>query len=917
MELLSPYPGLRPFEVDESHLFFGRDNQTDELLQRLHATRFLAVVGPSGCGKSSLVRAGMIAALRGGFMVAAGARWQFAIMRPESCPMQSLAKALVDQTGVASQETEKDIATGFLAATLRRGPLGIVEALRDTPLPPATNLLILVDQFEEIFRFEREGGRDEADAFVSLLLATARQREVPVFVVITMRSDFLGDCATFEGLPEALNESQYLTPRLTREQRRDAMVGPARVFEGDVAPDLVSRLLNQMGTDPDQLPLMQHLLTRMWTWRFAPRDGALLVAAEPEPSSESAGRVLTLADYEAVGGLSNALSRHADEAFVELDERQKAIAETLFRRLSERAPGNRDIRRPTVAGEVAELAGASLDELIAVAEHFRAPGRSFIVPPYPEPIEPNRVLDVTHESLIRQWERLRNWAEQEENSAEIYRLLAQNASLWRHGQSALYQSPNLDVALDWRTREQPTALWAKRYGDDFGLAMEFLAESEKARAAREAEGAAKRRAEIRLWRITTASVSALSLLMLAFGGYWYKYYIENFAERVTYYNSATKRFGEPVGIGELTPDQVHHRALSFKFMQRGRRNPALWMEAVNADGDCTPDNYVGTYVQTKEEEDGNSPQHECHWEFVYDHKGQVVYEKAYDKDGHQRWGYSYTPIDQQRKSRTALYFNGQGLPARFKDSSVEVVRIDYSDNGFEKGRSYTDREGNPRPGLWGAYGLSLEFDQRGVPITVKSLDQDGSIMIDREGKAIRVMVPDAFGNALEVKYFDQDERPIVVTDGWHTRKAEYDVNGNLIYEAFFDTSGYPTVNRIGYHLARANYDERGHPREIGLYDNEGASLVTHPKILEVQAQSSAENLGLCNGDVIVAYDDKLVFSEMELIEAMGSLGDRLRRIDIIRDGRHLVFEAPPGRLGVRLGRTLTRSDQPKSANVSR
>jgi len=102
---------------------------------------------------------------------------------------------------------------------LRRGPLGVVEALQGTPLPADTNLLILVDQFEEIFRFEREGGRDEADAFVSLLLETARQRG-PVYVVITMRSDFFGDCAIFEGLPEALNESQYLTPRLTREQRR-------------------------------------------------------------------------------------------------------------------------------------------------------------------------------------------------------------------------------------------------------------------------------------------------------------------------------------------------------------------------------------------------------------------------------------------------------------------------------------------------------------------------------------------------------------------------------------------------------------------------------------------------------------------------------------------------------------------------
>src|ERR1019366_1426530 len=117
---------------------------------------------------------------------------------------------------------------------------GVVEVLRETPLPEATSLLILVDQFEEIFRFHRLFRTEEANAFVSLLLESAAQREVPIYVVITMRSDYLGDCAAFQGLPEVLNQSQYLTPRLTRDQRRDAIVCPARVFGGDVEPGLLN-----------------------------------------------------------------------------------------------------------------------------------------------------------------------------------------------------------------------------------------------------------------------------------------------------------------------------------------------------------------------------------------------------------------------------------------------------------------------------------------------------------------------------------------------------------------------------------------------------------------------------------------------------------------------------------------------------
>ena len=815
-ELQSPYPGLRPFKVDESHLFFGREEQTDELLHRLHATRFLAVVGPSGCGKSSLVRAGMVAALGAGFLVAAGARWQFAIMRPESRPMHGLARALVEQAGVGLHGTDAEIATGFLDATLRRGPLGVVEALRETPLPADTNLLILVDQFEEIFRFEREGGRDEADAFVSLLLATARQREVPVYVVITMRSDFFGDCAIFEGLPEALNESQYLTPRLTREQRQAAIVGPARVFGGDVAPDLVNRLLNQMGTDPDQLPLMQHLLIRMWTWRIPPREGVdwpgdAGIADEPD----GAGRRLTLADCDAVGGLNHALSRHADEAFAELDDRQKSIAATLFRILSERAPGNRDIRRPTAAGEAAELAGASLDELVAVVETFRTPGRSFIVPPFPEPITAERVLDITHESLIRQWERLRDWAETEEKSADIYRFLAKTAALWKQGESALWQSPNLELALDWRKREQPTALWARRYGGDFELAMLFLAESEKATETREAEIAAKRLAAVRRWRLAFASASAVAALLLVAVGYVYE---AEFAEHIRYYNTFVKRFGEPVGVGELSPDQIRHRAASLKIVRKGFLNPVLRMEAVDAEGNCTPQNGVGTYLQTPSEVENGSPLHECRWEFVYDDKGEVVYEKAYDSEGQLRWGYSYTPGEEERKFRTASYVDRDGFPARFKNSLAEIVRFDYSESGYEIRRSYRDRQGHPQPGPDRAYGQEREYDARGLETRETSLDRLRLKMNDTSGNATQVLAYDRLGDPTVSKYLDKDNRPVLIKEGYGEVRSGYDENGNRTWVALFDIAGRPTLNKNGVHLAKIACDEKGYVKEISYYD---------------------------------------------------------------------------------------------------
>jgi hypothetical protein len=261
----APYPGLRAYLHTEADIFFGREEQTDELLKNLQQSRFLAVIGPSGCGKSSLVRAGMIASLRAGILTNSGAHWRVAEMRPGERPMARLAKALAAPLALGPDIGSEVEGAAFLQATLQRGPLGLLEALRETPLPKYANLLILVDQFEEIFRFRREVDADEADAFVALLLATAQQKEVPIYVVITMRSEYLGDSALFTGLPEAINKSQFLTPRMTRDQCEAAITKPARVFGANVEPALVNRLLNEMSSDPNQLPLLQHCLMRMWT----------------------------------------------------------------------------------------------------------------------------------------------------------------------------------------------------------------------------------------------------------------------------------------------------------------------------------------------------------------------------------------------------------------------------------------------------------------------------------------------------------------------------------------------------------------------------------------------------------------------------------------------------------------------------
>jgi len=496
----NPFPGLRPFEFDESHLFFGRDGQSEQVISKLGRTRFLAVVGTSGSGKSSLVRAGLLPTLLGGFMTSAGSDWRIAIMRPGNDPVGNLAEAL-NAGDVFGSEIEENAAiqTAIAEATLRRGNLGLVDAVRQAVMPENENLLVVVDQFEEIFRFARVSEGDtyhnDAAAFVKLILEASRQREVPIYVVLTMRSDYLGDCSQFWDLPEAINESQYLIPRLTRDQLREAITGPAAVGLGRITPRLVNRLLNDVGDDQDQLPILQHALMRSWDeWRRGSHD-------HQTHKDEDA---LDLCCYQFIGGMAEALSRHADEAFNELPgDRSREVAGCLFKCLTEKGSDNREIRRPTTLGEICAVVGTTAAEAIVVIETFRQTGRSFLMPPAGVELNDKSLIDISHESLIRVWERLRQWVAEEARSARQYQRLAETAMLHEKGEAGLWRDPDLQLGLNWRDQNKPNAAWARRYhpglssalaGLDanqrqgeienaFNQAMQFLDDSENHRAA--------------------------------------------------------------------------------------------------------------------------------------------------------------------------------------------------------------------------------------------------------------------------------------------------------------------------------------------------------------------------------------------------------------------------------------------------
>jgi energy-coupling factor transporter ATP-binding protein EcfA2 len=472
--LINPFPGLRAFEEDEDILFFGREKQIDELLRKLRTSRFLAIIGSSGSGKSSLVKSGLLPSLHSGLMSGVGSQWRIALFRPGNDPIGKLTEAISKDGILRDHQNKEELETNssINEAILRRSSLGLIEAYKQSGLDKKNNLLILVDQFEELFRFSRyekdtrEGKRDSI-AFINLLLKASEQKELPIYVVFTMRSDFLGDCTEFRGLPEAINEGQYLIPRMTREERREAITGPIAVGGATITPALLNRLLNDVGDNPDQLPILQHALMRTWdSWKKKKRPDL----------------PLDIEDYEQIGTITEALSLHAEEAYAELStEEERQTCEKIFKELTDKGGLLSGIRRPRLLSELSAAAGVSSQLVKKIIEIFRKPGRGFLMPAYPTELNDNTIIDISHESLMRVWTRLIGWLEEEEESAQIYLHLCEAVNLYETGKGGLWRDPELQLALKWKAEQNTNAAWAARYNPYYDKAIFFLEHSKQKR----------------------------------------------------------------------------------------------------------------------------------------------------------------------------------------------------------------------------------------------------------------------------------------------------------------------------------------------------------------------------------------------------------------------------------------------------
>jgi hypothetical protein len=442
----SPYPGLRPFQKSEWPIFVGRESLTDAVISLLLKQRLLVVHGTSGNGKSSLIRAGVLAQLEQEH-ARSGIRWRTCATTPGNNPLTNIAKSLAS---VATSSGENWIE---FRRALNHGGLGAKSISRLLNLDGNTRVCLLIDQFEETFHGPKEILSDQTKLLSDFLVGFNDAPPDGLFVLITMRSEFLGLCSRFPGLAETINRTQYLLPRMDIENLLRAVREPATLYGGNVTEQFAEKLVIDARSSEDELPLIQHGLSQLWA----------------AAASTGKGPILDISGYPTSSYLARLISDHADRVMhilVGKDPAEGTVVEELFRALTAINSEGYAIRRPRSFAELVVVTGATESRLREILEAFRQPGVSFITPYPPTNITADTVVDISHEALIRHWKRISDpqagWLQREFRDGLIWQALRVQAESFLSDPRNLLSEATTESRSGWLKGRKPA--WAARYG---------------------------------------------------------------------------------------------------------------------------------------------------------------------------------------------------------------------------------------------------------------------------------------------------------------------------------------------------------------------------------------------------------------------------------------------------------------------
>ena len=453
----NPYKGLQAFQEVDAPNFFGREALVERVLVRLseirEMTRFLAVVGPSGSGKSSVVQAGLIPALRQG-KLSSFQQGLIAQITPGSHPLEELEIALLR---LAPNPPNS------LLPQLREDERGLLRAVRRVLPDDNSQLLLVIDQFEEVFTLVENP--DERQQFLALLHAAVTDDRSPLHIVITLRADFYDRPLLYSGFGELIRQRTEVVLPLTVSELEQAISRPAAKAGVTLESGLAMAIVREADQQPGELPLLQYALTELF--------------------ESGQGSAMTLEAYQAIGGLLGALARRADALYEALDDVGKNIVQQLFLRLVTLGEGVEDTRRRVLLTELRSLSldANQLDDLIQTFAAYR------LLTLDHDPITRTPTVELAHEALIRAWLRLRGWLDESRADIRLQRLLAASAAEWQNAKQDsgfLMSGARLTQFEDWVAKTQLTFTADERTFLDASLAQrDRQATAEQQRRTRE------------------------------------------------------------------------------------------------------------------------------------------------------------------------------------------------------------------------------------------------------------------------------------------------------------------------------------------------------------------------------------------------------------------------------------------------
>jgi WD40 repeat protein/DNA-binding winged helix-turn-helix (wHTH) protein len=466
----SPFRSLQVFEQEDSWLFFGRESETQELLDRMGRSPVLAIVGNSGSGKSSLVRAGLIPALREGRFTLEDSNvtsWRVAVFRPSAAPFDYLADVLPHQLAPTLSLKEQ---AEFIADCRSKLPMG-GDSLRNAISALAnigpdntrhTRVLLVADHFEEIFTLT--ANPQTRSCYIDALLAASRlDSAIPVHLVLVLRADFFSRCVDHRQLSLCLERNLYNVPRMTADQLREGIEKRLQLAGASAETGLIHALLQDVGSEPGDLALLEHALGLLWEKCKLP------------------DRTLTNQAYADIGGLRGALGQHADHVYESLgSEKQKLLARKILLNLVHLGEGAQDTRRRIAKSDLYHLGNADDTETVLskmVSNRLVATGRE----------GEETFIEVSHEALIRGWPALHQWLAESREELRFERRLQHAAEEWEmlaRDKGALLQGARLAQGEEWLAKHPNAPPLLQRF---LKASVEASAEDQARELARQKE----------------------------------------------------------------------------------------------------------------------------------------------------------------------------------------------------------------------------------------------------------------------------------------------------------------------------------------------------------------------------------------------------------------------------------------------